>query len=147
MKRVMIVAVVGVALTIIGTRWLSSNASLQASGASQPSLEPTLTQTHWGVNDFMSLPEPPDGAVSIEGVVAGADGERGLLSLLDTAEFTECRITSCARLYLPVRWTGPMPTVEQRVAIEGRVGAQEGKLIFLAEKVEKLNPPVERATR
>ncbi len=78
---------------------------------------------------------PPQ--IDVVGVVSRRDAAKGTFSLIDRAEFSKCRLVSCAPASLPVRWTGALPGVTESVRVKGGVrDTKEGKFLF-AESVEK----------
>lgn len=94
-----------------------------------------------GVEAFMKNVDAHRGPVRVRGVVSAVDAATRTLALIDSAEFEKCQVTSCAELALPVRWTGPMPAVEETVEVEGQAEEDGGKLVFVATKVETVSSP------
>lgn len=94
-----------------------------------------------GVEQFMKAVDRPQGVVRVEGVVSSASASDRLLTLIDRREFEECGVTTCAALYLPVRWSGPMPSVTELVRLEGQTMHEGGKLVFVARQVEHVRSP------
>jgi hypothetical protein len=94
-----------------------------------------------GVDDFMKNVERYRGKVSLEGVVSAVVPEQQALSLIDAKEFQACDGTTCAKLTLPVKWRGPMPVLSDLVRVEGQAQEVNGKLIFVADKVDKVARP------
>ena len=92
-----------------------------------------------GVDEFMKNVDRYRGKVSLEGVVSAVAPEQQALSLIDCGEFQACGVTTCAQLTLPVQWPGPLPKVGDRVRIDGKVQEVQGKLMFVAEKLEKVS--------
>lgn len=74
---------------------------------------------------------------SIQGVVARIDAPKQMLALIDKAEFEECSTTTCAKLYLPVRWKGTMPAEKDVVVARGEIATEGDKLVFVASAIEK----------
>ncbi len=91
-----------------------------------------------GVDDFMKNVDRYRGKVSLEGVVSTVAPEQKAVSLIDAKEFQACGVTTCAQLTLPVQWRGPMPAVRDLVRIEGQAQEINGKLMFVADKLEKV---------
>ena len=91
-----------------------------------------------GVEEFMRRPEDHPGRVRVKGVVSSVEAESRLVTLVDQKEWEECGQVNCAPLSLPVRWVGAMPRVEEGVAVSGRVEEQAGKLVLVAEAVERV---------
>lgn len=89
------------------------------------------------VDVFMRLNHPPGQAASVQGVVARVDAPKRMLALIDKAEFEKCSTTTCAALYLPVRWEGTMPEEKDVVVARGTVAAAGRKLVFVANAIEK----------
>lgn len=96
-----------------------------------------------GVDEFMQHVEQHRGTVRVEGVVSAVAPAQQTLALIDRREFQACAVTTCARLTLPVRWTGPMPALRDLVRLEGKVQHEGGKLIFKARTLEKVTPSKE----
>ncbi len=94
-----------------------------------------------GVDDFMKNVDRYRGKVSLEGVVSALAPEHQVISLIDAKEFQACGVTTCAQLTLPVQWRGPMPAVRDLVRVEGQAQELKGKLMFVAEKLEKATRP------
>jgi hypothetical protein len=94
-----------------------------------------------GVDDFMKNVDRYRGKVSLEGVVSAVAPEQQAVSLIDAKEFQACGVTTCAQLTLPVQWRGPMPAVGALVRVEGQARKIKGKLMFVADKLEKVSGP------
>ena len=94
-----------------------------------------------GVDDFMKNVNRYRGKVSLEGVVSAVALEHQAVSLIDAKEFQTCGVTTCAQLTLPVQWRGPMPAVGDLVRVEGQARKIKGKLMFVADKLEKVSGP------
>ncbi len=94
-----------------------------------------------GVDNFMKNVDRYRGKVSLEGVVSAVAPEQQAISLIDATEFQACGVTTCAQLTLPVQWRGPMPAVRDLVRLEGQAQEVKGKLMFVADKLEKVARP------
>ncbi len=94
-----------------------------------------------GVDDFMKNVDRYRGKVSLEGVVSAVAPEQQAISLIDRGEFQACGVTTCAQLTLPVQWRGPAPSMGDLVRIEGQAQEVKGKLLFVADKLEKVTRP------
>jgi hypothetical protein len=94
-----------------------------------------------GVDDFMKNVDRYRGKVSLEGVVSTVAPEQKAISLIDAKEFQACGVTTCAQLTLPVQWRGPVPSVGDLVRVEGQTQEVKGKLMFVADKLEKVTRP------
>jgi hypothetical protein len=94
-----------------------------------------------GVDDFMKNVDRYRGKVSLEGVVSAVAPEQQAISLVDSQEFQACGVTTCAQLTLPVQWHGAMPAGRDLVRIEGQAREVQGKLMFVADKLEKVTRP------
>ncbi len=81
------------------------------------------------------------GPVSLEGVVSAVAPDQQAISLIDSGEFQDCGVTTCAQLTLPVHWRGPQPAVRDLVRLKGQVQEVKGKLMFVADKLEKVVRP------
>jgi hypothetical protein len=94
-----------------------------------------------GVHEFMKNVERYRGKVSLEGVVSAIAPKQRAISLIDRGELQACGVTTCASLTLPVQWRGPMPAVRDLVRVEGQAQEVKGKLMFVADKLEKITRP------
>ena len=99
---------------------------------------PSEAQPALGVDEFMKQVDQHRGTVAVKGVVSSTSAEKELLALIDVKEFEKCKRTSCSKLRLPVRWAGAMPELEDAVRVEGQVQESDGKLVFLAKSLEKI---------
>lgn len=89
------------------------------------------------VNDIMADPAAYKGVITITGVVAGfSRQDPKLFAIIETAEAKLCKITGCARFYLPVKYEGNVPKVWDEVNVTGSF--VEGGRLFVATKVEIL---------
>jgi len=94
-----------------------------------------------GVDDFMKNVDRYRGKVSLEGVVSAVAPEQQAISLIDSGEFQACGDTTCSQLTLPVLWRGHLPAVRDLVGVEGQTQEVKGKLMFVADKLEKVTRP------
>lgn len=94
-----------------------------------------------GVEEFMRRPGRQGGRVCVEGIVSAVSADDHTLALIDRREFEQCGVTTCAALYLPVRWPGPMPGTGELVRIEGQARDEGGRLVFVARAVERVSGP------
>jgi hypothetical protein len=92
-----------------------------------------------GVDQFMRAVGDYQGPVLLEGAVSAVVADEQTLALIDVREFAECGITTCATLLLPVRWTGPMPSVRDIVRLRGEAKDSSGKLVFIASSLERVD--------
>lgn len=137
MKTIAIV----VALTVAAG--LAVAAFLRESSPSERALEP-LPKPPWpeaakkvlGVDELVKNVERLSGDLTVEGVVGATSAEKNYLSLIDRAEFEACNSTTCAKLILPVRWTGAMPPVEAWVLVKGRVERTSDGMVFAALELQ-----------
>jgi hypothetical protein len=93
------------------------------------------------VNDIQADPYAYKGAVTITGVVADKSRFRNLpqdvFLIIETSEAKICKITGCAKFYLPVRYEGSHPEEWDEVNITGSF-SEDRELIFKATKVDVL---------
>lgn len=92
-----------------------------------------------GVEQLMERPEGFPQRIRVKGLVGRVLPEQNLFSLVDLSdreEFLKTGNTHCVTL--PVRWSGPMPAVQDEVVAEGMIIKVEGKLIFDSGKIEKV---------
>lgn len=79
------------------------------------------------------------GPVQVDGVVSDVFPDRKMLALIDVEEFKDCKVVTCAKLMLPVRWEGAMPVVAATVRAHGEVKKQGVRRIFVASSVENVD--------
>lgn len=136
MTRHWILIGVGVVITIAGV-------GCSAKNTSTPQRAPVAASVHEntveGVNALMRTNPAPGQSAVIEGVVADVAPKRHLVTLIDKAEYDQCKETTCAALYLPVRWRGKLPSLKATVKVQGKVGEENGKRIFLAKALHTLS--------
>lgn len=93
-----------------------------------------------GVEAFMKNSKRSQGTVWVEGVVSASSPQKQMFALIDTKEFEECGVATCAPLTLPVRWMGLLPRIRERVWVQGQVEEIDGKLVFVARRVQRESP-------
>lgn len=91
-----------------------------------------------GVREFMKNVTKYQGRVSVEGVVSNISPKQKMLALIDTQEFRECKVVTCAQLTLPVRWKGEMPKVATVVRVDGEVRSEDGQRFFFARDIKTI---------
>jgi hypothetical protein len=101
----------------------------------------TSRQALLGVDEFMKNVDRYRDKVSLEGIVSAIVPEQQADSLIDAKEFQACGVTTCAQLTLPVQWRGPMPIIGDLVRVEGQAQEVKGKLMFVADKLDKVTRP------
>jgi hypothetical protein len=114
---------------------LVSSPGLQAGEAA------ATPQAILGVDNFMKNVDRYRDMVSLEGVVSAVAPDQQAISLIDSGEFQACDVTTCAQLILPVQWRGPMPAVRDLVRLKGQAREVKGKLMFVADTLEKVTRP------
>lgn len=108
--------------------------------AASPVAETSHSDVTIGVEAFMQNVDNHRGRIRVEGVVSVISATNQTLGLIDLREFRTCGLEQCAELTLPVRWTGAMPAVGQAVRADGEVQEARGKLVFVAQNLEKTEP-------
>lgn len=137
MKRSLLLAFVLIAV-VAAAALVARRIAGRPSGPAAPAGSPAGVL---GVERFMNAVDHFPGLVRVEGVVRSASVGDHLLTLIDRREFEECGVTTCAALYLPVRWTGELPETGAIVRVEGQAKEEAGKLVFVARQVERMPKP------
>jgi hypothetical protein len=140
-KVVILIGCVAIAVTL--TIWQVRTRSAQPTTLGLTG-EPSTSNGILGVEGFMKDVDNYRGKVSVEGVVSAVAVTNQMLAMIDLREFQTCGLKQCAEFTLPVRWTGTMPAVGQAVRVEGEVQEDSGKLVFVAQAVEKAERPAQR---
>lgn len=133
---IMIIAALSVGSWLLTRHPVSLPRRLSASGNQMISV---------GVEALVVNPDRYRGKLQVRGIVGRILAEQQLFSLVDMSDRDELLrkgVTQCATL--PVRWTGPMPAVQDEVLVEGEIEDSNGKLLFVARTVQ--NPAVKSAT-
>ncbi len=132
MKRWIAITCIVVFGTCAAFLW---HAISRESGISQHAESPLSSEAGVGVDKFMTNVDRYRGVVRVEGVVSATSPTEGTLAIIDSKEFKECEVTTCARLMLPVRWSGEMPRVRDTVQVTGSMQKSGGKLVFVATEL------------
>lgn len=101
----------------------------------------TRTNAVLGVERYMRGVEHYKGRVEVKGVVQKVAAKTQTVALIDVEEFRHCGLADCAELVLPVRWSGKLPEPGQAVQVTGEVQKANGKLVFVASELEKVELP------
>lgn len=100
-----------------------------------------------GVDEVMRSPGRYKGVIKIEGAVSEVYPKDNFIVLIDRKEFKQCGKTTCALLKLPVKWSGPIPSVSDIVAVTGEVKENKGARFFDASALEKIPHEQQRVDR
>lgn len=98
-----------------------------------------------GVDEFMINVNRYRGPVLVKGVVSAVSPKRHVIGLIDIGEFDSCKVVTCARLTLPIFWTGPMPQVKDTLLVEGEVKEIDKKFVFVARALKRVGSPQEHS--
>lgn len=89
------------------------------------------------VGNIQADPLAFKGAITINGVVAGrSQDDPKLFAIIDTAEVKACKVTSCGRFYLQVRYEGKIPVEGDEINVTGSF--EQKKILFNATNLEVL---------
>ena len=129
------VALLGSALTVGGLLWAGGNRFLPDLLGSQRALPPDALQ----VDDVMADLKGYQGTILIRGVMAVAlPNDPTLIGLIDSREARICKSLHCAKQYLTVKTSGPVPKPWDEMNVRGEV-VSDAKMTYLqAESVENL---------
>lgn len=87
------------------------------------------------VDDAARSLKPDTTVRTVFGVVQTVTDSSDLLTLIDVEEYKVCGLTDCC-LYMPVRWQGEMPKIEEIVTIQGTIEATESGMVFIANNLQ-----------
>lgn len=93
-----------------------------------------------GVEELMRHVDQYKDTFTVVGMVSAVNPDQHMLNLIDTNEFKECGVTTCAALVLPVHYEGAMPSIKDIVRIKGYVKEENGKLFVETMVLEKMSP-------
>lgn len=105
----------------------------KASEEASPTVERTLS-----VEQLMRDADVHKGEIVVEGVVSAVSESERRVALIDAAEYEHCGVVTCAEYTLPVRWTGELPVLKERLRVRGSIADDGGKFIFVAVATEKV---------
>jgi hypothetical protein len=71
---------------------------------------------------------------TVQGVVQTVIEEEHLLTLIDVEEYRLCGLSDCC-LYMPVRWKGEMPSIEDIVTVKGSIIDMDSGIVFAAREL------------
>lgn len=125
-------------LFLVFTAMVLTNAASEEQGMREPTKSALESSKAVGVDEFMINLDRYPGRVLVKGVVSAVSLERKLVGLIDAGEYESCGVVTCAQLTLPVLWKGQMPKVKEAVLVEGQVQKQNGKLLFMARALERI---------
>jgi hypothetical protein len=97
-----------------------------------------------GVDEAMRNLGADTTVVAVEGVVQSVTSEEHLLTLIDVKEYQACGLSDCC-LYMPVRWTGTMPAIEDAVVVKGSIQTSDSGLVFVARELSQSAKPETQA--
>ena len=84
------------------------------------------------VNQVAADPAAYSGTITVSGVMAGTSPQNpGIFGIFDLKEL-QCTTPNCNKLYLPVRYQGPMPKLGDEVRVSGSFIKTSDGFIFSA---------------
>ena len=86
------------------------------------------------VDDAVRNLKPDTTVRTVIGVVQTVTPNDDLLTLIDVEEYKTCGLGDCC-LYMPVRWQGEMPKIEDIVTVQGTIEGTESGMLFSAGKL------------
>jgi hypothetical protein len=116
--------------------YLGGCSSQQDSGADN-----TITTTiALSVDDAVRNLKSDTTTQTVIGVVQTITPKDNLLTLIDVEEYKICGLSDCC-LYMPVRWQGEMPNIEDIVTVTGIIDSIESGLVFTAGELHVNKKP------
>lgn len=101
--------------------------------------ERTEAKTVIGVEELIEGPDRMSQKIRVQGLVGRVLPEQGLFSLVDLSDREELLQTGKTQcVTLPVRWSGPMPALQDELLVEGEIQKSADGLVFVSHKVEKV---------
>lgn len=139
MKNWMLLPAGVLAVAGAGVLWsVSRNPQYREDASSTAPAVASVPRSDLSVTALMRNVDLHRGPVWVQGVVSSASKNDRLLALIDVSEFEDCATTTCAALYLPVRWEGEMPGIEAKVRVRGKVEKRNGRMVFAAAELRRL---------
>jgi hypothetical protein len=92
-------------------------------------------QAALSVDDAVRNLKPDTTVCTVIGVVQTVTPNNDLLTLIDVEEYKICGLSDCC-LYMPVRWQGEMPKIEDIVTVQGTIEATGSDMVFTANKLQ-----------
>lgn len=90
------------------------------------------------VDDLAEHPEKFQGEIVLRAAVAGVNKSEGVFEVIDSREFESCGVLTCAKNYLPVKFSGELPGPGTVVQITGEVVKGDKGLVFDAGRVDRV---------
>lgn len=87
------------------------------------------------VDDLFENLENHSGRISLQGVVAGSDADKGVFGVIDLREYEECGVLSCAKFTMPVRFSGDLPEAKTILTMTGEVVKTSDGYLFDAQEL------------
>ena len=87
------------------------------------------------VDDAVRNLKPDTTVRTVFGVVQTVTPDDDLLTLIDVEEYKICGLSDCC-LYMPVRWQGEMPNIENMVTVQGTIEATESGMEKKKKKLQ-----------
>lgn len=88
------------------------------------------------VNQVASDPSAYSGMITVSGIMAGKSPQNpNIFGIFDLKEL-QCTTANCNKLYLPVRYQGPMPKLGDEVLVSGSLIKTSDGFIFSASNLK-----------
>ncbi len=131
------IAVVFAALvTVLGIGWAFVRGGSQVAAESTPVAAEKTESQAVHVDELAERPSDHAGEITLRAVVARVNEEAGLFSVIDAREFESCSSLTCAKHYVPVKFSGRIPEPKSIVQLTGHTVKTEKGLVFEAKRLE-----------
>ena len=88
------------------------------------------------VNQVAADPAAYSGTITVSGVMAGTSAQNpNIFGLFDLKEL-QCNTPNCNKLYLPVRYQGPLPKLGDEVRVSGSIMNTGEGFVFSASELK-----------
>lgn len=126
--------IIGVALLVVSTAFPVSCYGQIDTAAT----DTTVTDTTLSVDELAKNPKAfAHSEISVTGVVGAVVPKEKIFTMIDQSEYAECKVVTCARYEVPIKFSGDLPKSEQVVIVTGRlIEAQPGRYLFKARRME-----------
>lgn len=140
-RRLLLIGLAGAAVIGGGLLWAAARSPFSGLpdllGANQRALPADVLQ----VEDLAADMKGYQGTILVRGVMAAAPPDHpGMFAMIDAREARVCSDLKCAKTYLPVKTSGPLPAPWDELNVRGKVVAGERFDYLDAQSVENLGP-------
>jgi len=90
------------------------------------------------VNSVASDPSAYTGTIKVKGVVANVSPAETTFALIDSREYKNCGVVTCASKFVHVHYAGSLPNVKEELVVTGEMVSSPNGYVLEGKELQRL---------